>query len=201
MNKADVKEFFDKLAPGWDDGLVKNDAIIATILDNADIREGVSVLDVACGTGVMIPYYLDRGVRDITAIDLSDEMIRIASEKFQGLNGADVSIKFICDDAELADFGRKFDRIVIYNAFPHFTEPVQLLKRLAGLLNPEGTITVAHSMSKKKLDEHHKGSASHVSKGILSDWVLAKVFKAIGLRPYTIISNDIMYQVAAVNNE
>ena len=53
MDKQSVIEFFDKCAPTWDAEMIKSDAIINRILDNAEVGEGMDVLDVACGTGVM----------------------------------------------------------------------------------------------------------------------------------------------------
>ena len=35
IDKRDVQEFFDRLAPDWDAGMVRNEAVIARILDNA----------------------------------------------------------------------------------------------------------------------------------------------------------------------
>jgi ubiquinone/menaquinone biosynthesis C-methylase UbiE len=40
--------------------MVKNDAIIGRILDNAEVGPGMDVLDVACGTGVMFDYYVNH---------------------------------------------------------------------------------------------------------------------------------------------
>lgn len=82
MEQQAVIDFFDQAAAGWDAQLVRNEAVIGQILDNAGIRPGVSVLDVACGTGVLIPDYLKRGAAQITAIDIAPEMVRIAREKF-----------------------------------------------------------------------------------------------------------------------
>ncbi len=66
MEQQAVIDFFDQAAAGWDAQLVRNEAVIGQILDNAGIRPGVSVLDVACGTGVLIPDYLKRGAAQIT---------------------------------------------------------------------------------------------------------------------------------------
>ena len=60
MNKKTVKDFFDNLAKDWDSFEQPDSAVIEKILDYAGIRSGCSVLDIACGTGILFPYYLKR---------------------------------------------------------------------------------------------------------------------------------------------
>ena len=136
MDKKDVIEFFDRHAPDWDAEMIRNDAVISTILDNANVRAGARVLDVACGTGVLVPDYLARGVASVTGIDISPEMIRIAAGKFPP-----DKVSFICGDVEEAALDGDYDCIVVYNAFPHFPQPQRLIDRLSGLLAPGGTLT------------------------------------------------------------
>ena len=144
MEQQDVIRFFDRCAPSWDAELVRNEAVISAILDNAGICAGMDVLDVACGTGVLFPDYLGRGVASLTAIDLSPEMAKLAQQKFP-------QVKVLCGDAEQTDFGRCFDAVMIYNAFPHFPEPARLIERLAKWVKPGGRLSVAHGMSREKL--------------------------------------------------
>ena len=80
IDKRDVQAFFDRLAPDWDAGMVRNEAVIARILDNAGVCEGCTVLDVACGTGVLFGDYVMRGAARVTAVDLSPEMAARAVE-------------------------------------------------------------------------------------------------------------------------
>ena len=47
INKNDVIKFFDMYAADWDAKMVRDDKIIGTILDNAGVRAGSRVLDVA----------------------------------------------------------------------------------------------------------------------------------------------------------
>lgn len=187
MNKQDVISFFDRLAPGWDADMIRSDSIIATILDHAGVKPGVSVLDVACGTGVLFPDYLARGVNDLTAIDISPEMAKIAAGKFP-------QVKVLCGDVETTEFGRKFDCIVVYNAFPHFPDPENLIRVLSAYLIPGGKLTVAHGMSRAAIDQHHEGAASKVSMGLMHEDDLAAIF-AKHLTVTTKISDDRMYQV------
>ena len=196
MEKKDIIEFFDRCAPTWDAEMIKNDEIIGKILDNAEVQEGQHILDVACGTGVMFDYYLDRNVSSVTGIDISPEMAKIAQSKYAD----NPKVTVICGDVEEAVFSQKFDRIVVYNAFPHFPYPKRLIKRLAHLLKDEGRLTIAHGMSRAAIDNHHSGSASKVSNGLMAADQLKKLFDA-HFDVEIMISNDRMYQVSGVKRD
>ena len=189
IETKEVIAFFDRLAPGWDAERIRNDDIIRTILDNADVSAGKDVLDVATGTGVLIPDYLARGVASVTGIDISPRMAEIAAGKYPQEN-----VTILCGDVEETDFGRLFDCVMVYNAFPHFPDPERLIARLASLLKPGGTLSVAHGMSREKIDAHHHGAASRVSNGLMRAEALSAVF-ARRLKVTAAISDERMYQV------
>lgn len=193
MTKSDVIDFFNHYAAGWDADMVRNDDIINLILDNGEIGPGKTVLDVACGTGVLIPDYLKRNVKSVTAVDIADEMVKIAKKKFPQEN-----VEIICGDIEEALFSQGFDCIVVYNAFPHFPEPKRLVKGLISLLNPGGTLTIAHGMSREALMHHHKGPAGKISIPLMSEGELAGLFEP-ELKVTTKISDERMYQVVGKN--
>ena len=193
MEKKDIADFFDRCAPWWDDDMIRNESIIAQILDNGGIREGVHVLDVACGTGVLFPDYLQRGAASVTGIDISPEMAKIAAGKFPEVN-------VICGDVETARFDRQFDAVMVYNAFPHFPDPARLIEVLAKLTKPGGRLSVAHGMSRAALTSHHAGRASKVSIDLLHEKELAALFEP-WFDVEVIISNDRMYQVAGIRRD
>ena len=196
MDKQSVIEFFDKCAPTWDAEMIKSDTIINRILDNAEVGEGMSVLDVACGTGVMFDYYLSRGVASVTGIDISPEMAKIAAMKYSG----EPRVEVLCGDVEEFNFDRKFDRIVVYNAFPHFPHPKRLIKILSELLKEDGRLTVAHGASREAIDGHHSGAASKVSNGLMAAESLKRIFDA-RFDVEVMISNRHMYQVSGVKRD
>ena len=76
MDKKDVIAFFDQCAASWDDRMIKSDEIIGKILDNAEVGAGMTVLDVACGTGVMFDYYLQRNVSAVWALIFPPKWLR-----------------------------------------------------------------------------------------------------------------------------
>ena len=194
IDSREVIAFFDRLAPDWDAEMIRSDEIIDAILDKAEVNAGKDVLDVATGTGVLIGDYLARGVASVTGIDISPNMARIAQGKYPQEN-----VKILCGDVERTDFDRLFDCIVVYNAFPHFPDPARLIAHLASLLKPGGTLTVAHGMSREKIDAHHHGAASRVSNGLMPAEELSAIFAA-HLTVTAVISDDRMYQVVGKKN-
>ena len=196
MEKKDIIEFFDRCAPTWDAEMIKSDAKIGRILDNAEVGPDMDILDVACGTGVMFDYYLERGVASVTGIDIAPEMAKIAAQKYAD----EPKVQVICGDVEEYAFDRKFDRIVVYNAFPHFPYPKRLIKILAGLLKEDGRLTVAHGMSREAIDGHHSGAASKVSNGLMEADSLKRIFDA-HFQVEVVVSNRHMYQVSGVKRD
>ena len=185
-----VQAFFDRLAPQWDATTERNDAIIERILDAAGVRAGADVLDVACGTGVLIPDYLGRGVASVTAVDLSPKMTEIAAEKFAG----EPNVAVLCADACTARFDRLFDCIVIYNAFPHFAQPDALIAALSDALKPGGRLTVAHDRSREAINAHHKGMPDTLAADLMSADALAAIFERT-LTVLSAVSDEHMYLV------
>ena len=89
------------------------------------MKEGLDILDVACGTGVMEQFLLKYNPKSIVAVDIAENMIKKAKEKYN-----DNRIEFICDDIHnIKD--RKFDYVIIYNAFPHFLSSLMSVSRPA----------------------------------------------------------------------
>lgn len=188
IDKQDVIAFFDRCAPTWDAAMVRNEPVIRQILDNAGITAGKTVLDVACGTGVLFPDYLARGAA-VTGIDISPEMARIAAGRYAG------QVQVLCGDVEETAFPAPFDVVMVYNAFPHFPDPARLIARLAALVRTGGRLSIAHGMSRAAIDGHHSGTARPVSNGLLHEEDLRAL-----LTPYfdvdVCVSDRQMYQVA-----
>lgn len=190
MNKADVISFFDEKADVWDEELIINDALIEKIFSNGGVKDGVRVLDVACGTGVLFPYYFDKGVSSVTGIDISGEMVKRAKEKFP-------QTEVFQGDAETFSFENEFDVIMIYNAFPHFVNPRALFENLYKFLKPGGRISVAHGMSKEKIDMCHFGKAKGISNALPEADDLSRLMGEY-FRIDTVISDAQMYQVSGI---
>ena len=157
-----VKEFFNERAAFWDEEIpeILPQRTAAAII--AGVKKGSSVLDIACGTGVMFDEYLALGASQITGIDIAEKMIEKAQEKFSG----DPRITLVAGDVlEYDDCG--FDAAVMYNAYPHFADKDALLKKVASMLIPGGRFTVAHGAGRQMINSHHSSvGAGQVSVGL-----------------------------------
>lgn len=192
LEKAAVAAFFDRRAPDWDREAGADAEVVEQILTNALVGPGDTVLDVACGTGVLLPFYLKRRVASVTAIDLSPEMVRLARAKFPREQA-----RILCADAETVRFPGLFDRIMVYNAFPHFTRPERLLQNLVRCLAPGGSLTIAHGLSRAAVDRHHRRAAPGVSAALPREEELARLMPPC-LTVTVMLSDRRMYQVTGV---
>ena len=192
IDKNRVAAFFDARAEKWDEYSECSRTVVKRLLDAAAVSAGERVLDVACGTGVLIPFYLERGVRSVTAIDISPKMIEKAREKYEK-NG----VRFLLGDASVYDFPERYDRIVVYNALPHFEDARHLTAHLSRALTPGGTLAVLHGAGKETVDRCHKGVPEDVSAPLPQAKELSLIIGE-SLRVMRVISDPDAYGVIGI---
>ena len=189
VDREKVRDFFDGCAAGWDAGRMADPRKLRAILAAAGVVPGARVLDVACGTGVLFPYYLELGAESVTGVDISPEMLKAAAAKF-----SDPRIRLVCGDAqELA--GGEYDCVVVFNALPHFPDPAALIVSLSALLVPGGRLTVAHDRCRASINGWHEQTASSVSRGLPDAESLSRLFVP-QLIPDTVLDGDDRYIVS-----
>lgn len=153
----DERQFFDKLAPSWDDNeVLSTPDKINNVLDYIDIRNGMSVLDLGTGTGVLLPYIAERvgPTGRITAIDYSKGMLGRAKAKYSGLIPRP---KFVNLDFEKENIFEKYDRIILYCVYPHLHTPFETLEWMKTVnLTQNGIITVAFPTGPDFINNVHR---------------------------------------------
>ena len=64
------------------------------------------------------------------------------------------------------NFNQKFDKIIIFNAFPHFLDKEKLAKKSYDLLTDFGYLIIMHDLGKERLNNHHHEHANKISLGL-----------------------------------
>jgi demethylmenaquinone methyltransferase/2-methoxy-6-polyprenyl-1,4-benzoquinol methylase len=192
LDYRQVISYFDSQAQLWDACNKVRPEKLETILDLADIQSGDTVLDVACGTGVLFPFYLQRNVAQVVGVDISANMIAKARENYR-----DHTIELHNLDIEKAVFDHLFNRVMVFNALPHFPSPKRLVASLAQITEQGGRLTIAHDLGREHLNTIHCRKANTVSLGLISETELTHL-----LTPFftvdVMISNEDMYVVSGV---
>jgi len=152
-NNIEMKEYFDRLAPAWTADESEKD-VRDVIISMSGFKPGAVIADIGSGKGIMVPHLLTANPSCIIEIDISSEMIRLAKEQWK-----DERIKFLCGDVLQLDI-TPCGAAIIFNALPHFVNRKELAQKLALILNAQGTVIIAHSKSRKAINEIHREGVS-----------------------------------------
>jgi len=135
----DTKRFWNKLAGTYDKqalGKYRKAYEETIALSRRYLKPGDLMLDFACGTGITT-IALATSVRQVTAIDLSDEMIRLARDKATSAGIENISFKA----STLADHDLiqgSFDVITAFNILHGLDRVEAVLSRISALLKAGG---------------------------------------------------------------
>lgn len=142
MNKDALKEKFDENADNYDkirkliipcfDDLYN----ITQNLANTD-KESPKILDLGAGTGLLTKYIFKKYPKgEFTLIDLSEEMLKIAKNRFKNLD----SFKYVAADYSTYNFNELFDMIISSLSIHHLEDAAKkkLYKKAYNSLNNGG---------------------------------------------------------------
>jgi len=149
LDNRNIEQYFNQQAEHWDDHSHKDTQKMKEILDICDLHSGHKLLDVGCGTGVLFPYLLAYEPDYIVGVDISKAMAEKARSKFK-----DERLVVLNEDFyNLIPFG--FDRVILFNAYPHFFDKPGLARKLFDVLNVGGRFIIAHDQGKDKINAVH----------------------------------------------
>ena len=168
------REYFDQAADNWDARLGREMlARLREIVAGLDIVSGATVLDVGCGTGVLLPllYESMNGDGHVVALDLSGEMLKRARSKGQ-------PAFYVQGDAQSLPLPEGvFDWVLCNAVFPHFPDKLRALAELRRVLrSPEpaegragGRLVICHAFNREVINEFHRSVGGVVAHDTIPD--------------------------------
>ncbi len=169
------REFFNKHAEKWLDMWYKDRVTgiydkhardFERLFSLMPLNPGEHVLDVGCGSGILVPFILERITSTglLYELDFAEKMLEVN----RSLHG-EGNIRFILADAENAPLAENScDVVICFSCLPHFHDKEKALAALCRILRPGGTLVVSHFDSSEGINKHH-GSCEAVMHDHLPD--------------------------------
>lgn len=201
QNKDSEITFFDShsASNGYDVfSPATNERLIDIFVRLSGLPKGARIADLGCGSGVFSGALWRRGY-NCTGVDISPALIRIAKEKYPG-------IEFIEGDVEqlpLAD--ASFDGVLLAGVLHHFTAHAQCAAEVMRILRPGGKF-VAFDPNRANpfmFFYRDRGSPFYSNVGVTENErpiradEIAATFRAAGFRVETEFHSGLTYRYTA----
>lgn len=175
------RRYFEELAREWDRLPKPEDQPrkIREFLRRARAAQARRILDVGCGTGVLLEGLLQAAGSSalIVELDFALGMLAENAAKFK-----DRRVARVCaDTAGLPFVPGAFDLVLCFNVAPHLGEARQALAPLLEALAAGGRLAIGHLMSSEELNAFHAQLDAPVSQDrLLPAAAMARVLTSLG---------------------
>ncbi|MFB3776107.1 MAG: class I SAM-dependent methyltransferase [Bryobacteraceae bacterium] len=173
--------WFNRLAAEWDqipsmEGAAEK---VRRFVAQSATRHPRRILDVGCGTGILVPALLEAipQVECVIELDFALQMLQQNARKF-----TDGRIGRVCADAmRLPAASGAFDLVVCFGILPHLEDRGAALAELLRVLRPGGALSVGHLAGSRELNAFHGSLDGPVSGDVLLEsGELARALAAAG---------------------
>lgn len=190
--------YFDSMADTWDELIAVSELQprLRDGLRRLGVGTGEHILDLGCGTGVLLGTILDHMGPEgrVDAVDFSPRMIARAKEKHR-----DGRITFHIARASAVPLPPgSVDRVICFSAWPHFTDQEAVIDEMHRLLRRGGRVHVWHVDSRDTINDIHRNAGEAVRRDMLepaSD--LARRFSAADFELDEVVDSSDTYLVSA----
>ena len=125
-----------------------------------ELKKGMTVLDVSSGRGTQAIYYANTFGVIVTGLDISEEMIRTATQKAIEAGLAD-KVEFVLGDSQNLPFPDNLFDVVINECAVGIPDDSQkVLNEMLRVVKPNGAVAIHESTWKKPLPKSKKEEIS-----------------------------------------
>ena len=194
------REYFNQLAVKWD-GMTSQEtrSRLPQIVKGWGIKADEDILDVGCGTGILLPLLCEAtgSKSKIVLLDIAEEMLKRARN-----NGHPTNIHYIqADAAAIPIASETFDFVICYSCFPHFPDKTKALAEMARVLRSKGRLVICHTASRHEINELHKSIGDVIGNDTIPDEATMRgMLSNSGLKPVEVRDEASLYLAVAAKN-
>lgn len=199
-NEQAIRTEFQKQARGFSNKFLSlnSEDLLKWIHQSLKLNEGVRVLDVAAGTGIL-SRYLATYVNKVTSIDLSPDMIAEGIERNKEMNISNIEFN-LAHVEQLPSSNESFDLVICRLAFHHFTNVNKVLQEMIRVSTFSGAICVVDMISPEdnelyRLYNHYERLRDLSHTNALKETEFIALFNNAGLDIQTIETIDVPINV------
>lgn len=210
LNKQNIlrKQFFNTKAKDWfnlcyfENNCYNNNRFhdqFLKMFSYIDLKPGYRVADIGCGSGILVPYILEKigdgGI--LYENDYAEKMIEENKKKHN-----DARIVFLKEDVnELSIENDSIDCVICFSCFPHFNDKLQALKIFHNILKNNSSLYIVHFSSSNELNNFHKSAHSAVANDFLpSKDEMLNLIKSVNFEIQEFIDEPGFYFLKAKNS-
>ena len=199
MNKAKAEFFDSQVDQPWASSAFgpAEKRTIDRMLRQADLREGMRVIEPGCGTGRLTAILAELVGRNgfVLASDISPNMIEAAHRRIGFRDN--VSLEHGAIEGYHFD-PESFDVVICHNTFPHFDDKPRVVAHLAAGLKRGGRFIVFHFMNSAGINDLHRKAHASVLKDLIPvELEMREILGAAGLRVESLKDDESGYLLVA----
>jgi len=149
--------FFERTSKEW---IVteRTERIARRIVNILIPEDAKKILDIGCGKGVLEKFIIEKIANSKTyCVDTALGMLLGMKGTFQN------NVKTINGRGEMLPFRNEtFDTIIIFNAFPHFTDKKSSIFECYRVLKYNGRLIIAHSSPPERINKIHRAIGGEI---------------------------------------
>ena len=148
---------FERWAENWEvsaESKIVADIFVKELLDS----KYEFILDLACGKGILRDYLRSNLPETrVIYIDKAFAMIKGLKEIYPN----EFAVRGEGENIPLRE--NKFDAVIIFNSFPHFTDKKKTISECYRVLRKGGRLIIGHSMTPEEINQLHRDVGEQVA--------------------------------------
>jgi ubiquinone/menaquinone biosynthesis C-methylase UbiE len=172
---------------------------LADIFRDYHLHPTGNILDVGCGTGILVPLLLKNEKEQLNIVEMDFSLKMLRHNKLKWIDRSPTPVLFLQADAHHLPFeNESYHWIICFAVLPHLLDQQKALRECFRILSSRGNILILHLMGSMELNYFHSKLGDVITRDHLPPAAeLAGTISQYGLNVSTVIDRKDLYLIHA----